>query len=135
MPLPLDQFDQARKQGFEVRAVLLHRDANARGLAARRMELEQWFRSSRLSRRIPCLVMCVPAPCIERWLCHGEDIDGRVASRDRQRNCDPWKHAWERRRGLDLDRVRRVAGSARRKLRNLEDFAVFMKDWLAAGLP
>lgn len=127
------QLEAARRSRFEVKAFLVHGDADGAGLIRRREEMLNRFRRSGLEAGRVRLIRCVPDPCTEAWLCRIGGIAVRGASP--AVGCGPWKRAWERRKGHDLDRVRRAARDARGRLGGQEDFDQFMNDWRAAGLP
>jgi hypothetical protein len=126
------QHEAATRSKFEVRAFLVHSDADRTGHQQRRREMTRWFGDSGLESLGARLIRCVPEPCTEGWLCRIQSIRARGASP--AAGCDPWKLAWERHSGHDLDRVREAAAKARQKLRLHSDFVSFYTDWKAAGL-
>jgi hypothetical protein len=122
----------AKNQGFDVRALLVHRDADKGSVAGVRREIEGWAKQHHLSG-LARLICCVPAPCTERWLCLAAGM-GKPAHASPAAGCDPWKKHWGRKRGIDLDRVRDAANEASARLTGQEDFDCFWDDWRAAGL-
>lgn len=126
------QYEAALRSGFDVRAFLIHCDADRSGLPKRRQEAVKWFQDSKLGSRGAKLICCIPDPCTESWLCRIRSVRPRNANP--AAGCEPWKRAWERQTGNDLDRVREAARVARQKLPAHSDFDSFMKDWQAAGL-
>ncbi len=126
------QIQAALKVGLDPCAIVVHHDVDRASLEARRNEVEHWFRTQGLGADGRKLVPCVPAPCTERWLCAVLDV--RVRGAKPSQGCDPWKEAWGHALEPDLDRVRRAAEGARRKLSGLEDFNLFYEAWKRAGL-
>jgi hypothetical protein len=132
--LLVGQVHSKTEAGFEVSAIIVHRDADTVALRRRREAAKRWFEDSGLSRLVPKLVVCAPVPCIERWLCESGAAKPRATRAKPSLGCKPWKDAWERGSGIDLDRVRLAAEAARRSLTHLADFESFHSDWCAAGL-
>jgi hypothetical protein len=128
------QVASAAKAGLTPAAVLVHHDVDRQSVESARSKVRKWFESKLSATSLP-LVVCAPRPCLERWLCRTEGSDKRVRSASPAAGCDPWKKAWERGTGNDLDRVRDAAARARGTLTGLEDFELFLADWWAAGLP
>lgn len=127
------QVDSFSEADLTVQAIVVHHDADRTSHRGRVKAVTGWFERSSLREKGAKLVACVPAPCIERWLCIGEGLSARSANP--AVGCEPWKKAWSGRKGIDLDRVRDVARSARTTLTTLPDFAAFLDAWRAAGLP
>lgn len=76
-------------------SLVLHRDADELRWRDREATVVEWFRRHRLSRYVAALHPLVPEPCVERWLCLGEELQPRRRRSKTTRPCDPWKLAWE----------------------------------------
>lgn len=126
------QINSMREAGLQAQAIVVHHDVDRGSLGSVRRKIERWFAGSGLGQTQCKLVICAPHPCLERWLCAGLDV--RVQRPRPSDGCEPYKRAWERSAELDLDRVRKAAGLARRKLLSLDDFSSFFEDWKRAGL-
>jgi hypothetical protein len=130
--LVVRQVEAMRSVGLPVKAVVVHHDVDRAGFDHRVTEIEKWYGKNRLDRLDLSLVVCAPDPCIERWLCI---LEGRVARNAKpSAGGDPWKRAWFRGRGIQLDRVRDATRRARQGLPGLPAFDRFFADWKAAGL-
>jgi hypothetical protein len=123
--------EAATRSRFVVSAFLLHVDADM-SLDARLDEIEAWFEGSGLRGLAP-LIRVVPLPCTEAWLCRAEGRHVRGANP--AAGCAPFKRAWRRGGGLDLDRVRAAAGARPLSRLGDRDVRLLLEDWNVAGLP
>ena len=124
------RIEAATDQRIRVRVLVLQIDCDLQAAAEVRRRARDWVRRHRL--KLP-VAICAPAPCLERWLCRCEELVGKSAPTSAP--CQGWKKAWERGRGVDLDRVRAAARSARDRLSGLPDFDDFSRDWRALASP
>jgi len=126
------QVERMMESGLPVMAVVVHHDVDRSSFEHRVAQIESWFDENRLGDLGVVLVVCAPAPCMERWLCK---IEGRVARNAKpSAGGDPWKKAWAPSKGILFDRVREAASRAREELPGLPDFDRFFADWKIAGL-
>ncbi len=128
------QTDAAKRSGFVVTAILIHHDAD-QSVTRRRQNMEEWFTDTGWREDGVSLIRCVPNPCTEAWLCLAAGKAIRPKKASPAAGCSPWKEAWEKGNGQDLDPVRSAARNARTAIRDREDFAAFLREWTAAGLP
>lgn len=116
-------------------AILIHHDADQFDVASLRERVSEAYQASLLARwRLP-LILCLPRPCTETWLCLCSSPVRKAKRASPKKACDPWKRVWEKGGGNDLDRVKGVAAAARPRLRGHNDFDLFYADWRRAGFP
>ena len=123
-----------RHAGLPVKAVVIHHDVDRSSLANRRALVDTWFKDNLFHEHGLHLVICAPDPCLERWLCICEGSQTRVKAAKPSAGGEPWKHLWNKGKGITLDRVREAAQYARAALHGHQDFDSFFEGWKAAGL-
>ena len=117
---------------LSVCALVVHHDVDRSSHGHRIKAVRRWFKNNGLGKHGLALVVCAPDPCLERWLCLAEGIHGRVRGTKPSAGGEPWKVAWNPRKGIALDRVRAAAKRARKALRGQPDFAAFLAEWSQA---